>query len=680
MKNTAMFRKSLQIALFAFLFQTMSFQLAIPKSKPKIEKSEMLRKFKAVYRPEDFNEKNLVLKPSSTVINAFAKLTKNVKRIATNYYQFKRERARTKHSYIKYSKETNEDFLLTLRGLKEDGEVEKKEFVPTSSTGKKQNKIILIKNNTVTRIVDLPEHMTGAIVKGESPKGRKTNLETPPTSEPNENVQEPIEESSQTNIPDFHPIKIVFDEGLMYHAISEIIPSSPGSDEAKVAAKKQLILSKIINLLTVADSIIRRYIFISDKNPKTIEISKIECAVTTGTFMREPELTSGGIKVEGDLLVFVDIINDPKDRMIAQAAYCSSRSSTQMVHVGRMTLNLAMLAGENISMTKRFSQVLTVVHEIFHIIAFNNKLSSKFLSNKIEPNLKYLQMLSKSKIRPLVAKTNDHFTSAILPADLMVPSERINASLTVFSLEYIDNISEMMVTNKKFMENNFVMDQIYDFESFLQYKCEDKLPAKYSFYCSKSDKQNKPNGCDPSRLYKNVCSKTSSRPMENNCFERVAQIESVCIDDTIKNMKVGSIEEFGEDSRCFENFDAKREALCLKFQVNRQEIVIKNGGRDFKCTKSNKFVIIKGVKVKCPNIEEFITVYKKTNCEKMCYSNGTCNNGKCFCYEGFDPSTNCKDKLKESGRGTMFVKAAMANRPSNSVPIRYLKSDELTEL
>lgn len=55
--------------------------------------------------------------------------------------------------------------------------------------------------------------------------------------------------------------------------------------------------------------------------------------------------------------------------------------------------------------------------------------------------------------------------------------------------------------------------------------------------------------------------------------------------------------------------------------------------------------LLKGTKnthLICPNLEKFLTFYKKTNCKDFCNDNGFCSDGKCICYEGYEESTNCK--------------------------------------
>lgn len=72
-----------------------------------------------------------------------------------------------------------------------------------------------------------------------------------------------------------------------------------------------------------------------------------------------------------------------------------------------------------------------------------------------------------------------HWHPFYIPNDLMVPVERYDAIITIFSLSYIDSISEMMTTSKKNLQNNFLGDKVFDPQS-LDINCNtEEIPYEY---------------------------------------------------------------------------------------------------------------------------------------------------------------------------------------------------------
>ena len=384
----------------------------------------------------------------------------------------------------------------------------------------------------------------------------------------------------------------------------------------------------------------------------------MKCKEKDITFKPLPKFKAGKVSVDADLYVIINLIYSKNQRLIAQAENCDWDSKKKLATVGRLTLNLAKMALNEADLFGFFSETITVVHEIFHIIGFNSLLSKNFVDKKIEPLLNDLKNLRNAPIDALI--DNAHFSPALLPSDLMIPDERIDATLTTFSLEFIDNTSETMVTSKKFMQNNFLLDGIFSHAEFFSYKCPNTGDSQYPSYCTKEQKTKRPYGCDQSYLYKASCLLGPAKEFKNNCFLKMPDQANICIKERTAKKDTVTTEHFGFDSRCFENATPSKLSYCLQFRIEGQKVVVKVKNKEYVCSESGQVHKINPESFKCPKLDHFIETYEKTKCPNLCFGSGTCTNGKCYCYDGYDPATNCETRLKETGRGTVFVKELKA--------------------
>ena len=156
----------------------------------------------------------------------------------------------------------------------------------------------------------------------------------------------------------------------------------------------------------------------------------------------------------------------------------------------------------------------------------------------------------------------------------------------------------------------------------------------------------------------------SSTPLDNNCYERTNNSNYYCKDSRMNAKKNSRFEVYGENSRCFEG-DNKGTlySICLEFEVVNNKLFIVSFGKSYECTKENESIKIEqtegnyiySANILCPNPKEFIEIYKKTNCPYDCYGNGHCSDGKCICYDSYDPSTSCRTFLPNSVHSTSFI-------------------------
>jgi hypothetical protein len=270
--------------------------------------------------------------------------------------------------------------------------------------------------------------------------------------------------------------------------------------------------------------------------------------------------------------------------------------------------------------------------------------------NQLGEKYHNLNKLKDLPINPLIQE--GHWDPVYFGNDLMAPIERIDSALSIFTLEYIDLVSPEIKTDRSVLPNNFIFDEINDFKDFFTYKCTyAEHKAKYSSFCSPQEARRKEFSCDRSRMYKTVC---GQRQLTNNCFSKESHRKYICSNPFMPKEKYKTFETYGENSRCFETLvgGSKLHSLCLEFEINDVGVLIKSEGSQYQCTKKDELISMKTkkggktfmVQVKCPERKEFQTLYELTNCKQNCYGNGFCSNGKCDCFDGFDPSDHCKSK------------------------------------
>ena len=83
------------------------------------------------------------------------------------------------------------------------------------------------------------------------------------------------------------------------------------------------------------------------------------------------------------------------------------------------------------------------------VFGFSPTFNVKVKKMAADSDNDYLSKLKKlpPNLDPLIA--DEHWEPSLIPNDLMVPQERIDAILSIFSLEYLENISKKIKTNKQ---------------------------------------------------------------------------------------------------------------------------------------------------------------------------------------------------------------------------------------
>jgi hypothetical protein len=258
---------------------------------------------------------------------------------------------------------------------------------------------------------------------------------------------------------------------------------------------------------------------------------------------------------------------------------------------------------------------------------------------------------------------NSHWNETYLPNDIMISFSLINNIPTIYTLEYLDLVSDEIKTERDNLPNNYLLDEISNIKDFFTYKCGDNdTTSKYSAFCSKKQAQKGGSGCTRDRLYRSGCQTTI---LENNCVQNLAYKDNLCTNPN--NSTTSRFERFGKNSRCLnaEGSNGMPKSLCMEVEVKAKSLLIKAAGAQYECKKAGELVKVEVrdsgyiyyENIICPDIKDFNSMYEKTSCPYDCYGNGHCMNGKCSCYDGFDNKTDCRTVDRYSNNSARFTNA-----------------------
>jgi hypothetical protein len=445
----------------------------------------------------------------------------------------------------------------------------------------------------------------------------------------------------------------------------------------------QRYLSELKKTLTNVDSIVKSYLKIKDQKNVIWPISDIKTETCYGAPLKRFVMYLDSLgqtkilnnKLETDVLIIVRV-RKTDDKILASAGPCIVKNNRTII--GMMEINITnMTFSEKRTHFDKYSDTMTLLHELFHALAFNagiyNKLSFD-LKNINNPNNRLkdtsrFNYLNKMQYIPGQDPLldNEHWNQSYIPNDLMIPIERIDTLLTIFTLEYIEYVSiydEIKVFREN-LQHNYLASEIKDYQEFFRYKCNDKQPSIYPSFCSNAERMKIKSGCDSTYMFKAKCGGTK---LQNNCYERISNKYENCIakSDPSSGVSVKNFEKRGDTSRCFETPDQKA-SYCLRVNIENGIIKVMLPNDTFvSCTfsesgKPMKFSYDDGkgkkndFEILCPDIKRFTDYYNKMSCPDMCFGNGFCSNGECKCFEGYDPFTNCKTFSPKNTAETKFL-------------------------
>lgn len=398
-------------------------------------------------------------------------------------------------------------------------------------------------------------------------------------------------------------------------------------------------------ILEKTSAFLRLYIHIDKKDRKPIVLNGDVCGFD---FEKKVNLNT-------HLVLLVKLFeNDNANEVIIAKSKSCARSDTNRATVGVIKLNIEKLITPTSSQTAINNYILTVAHEILHILAFTKDNFKKIGVDKLQMNFRYLGMLVSSSFAFF---EKSHWIEDLIPNDIMIPYSRSNIIVTVFTLEMIELASKSYRVKRKYLPNDFFLESMPNLEEFYKYKCPIDKKPKYDFMCSNNDHIEKRNYCSTDYIFTSSCEKNERK---NGCHYKAINRNKNCMDIGSEGQsKFQHFEHLGFDSRCFETVDQKN-AFCLKFAVKENFIQVMVGNLIYDCKKSGQIIEIRilnrpSYKIKCPDIQKFIRIHGYTNCPDQCNFNGFCSNGKCLCYDGYDQKFNCGKKTKTGSSISMFT-------------------------
>lgn len=289
------------------------------------------------------------------------------------------------------------------------------------------------------------------------------------------------------------------------------------------------------------------------------------------------------------------------------------------------------------------------VHELLHIIAFNNN-NEHALKQKLSPQFPNLYRF-RDKLDDIMQYDSFHWNSLYFGNDLMTEYYKADSFLTVFSLEFIQLATAGYKTHRNAFGFDYVLDSIVDWDEYKRYRCPADRPSSYPNWVSPFDivKKEDNQGCHPSRMHIMTYDK---KPLKNKCHEKIVLPIGACTNSQLNSLPNANF-YYGKDSRCFTS--VKNQGFCLRFEIRSNilyvigelgEYVCKEKDRvikyQFKRTNSGQ---VSTVDIVCPDPTVFINDLVKWNCVDNCHNNGICINGKCSCFEGFDWRSDCKQPM-----------------------------------
>ena len=405
--------------------------------------------------------------------------------------------------------------------------------------------------------------------------------------------------------------------------------------------KMDHLLDFLLNLLTKTNAFIKSFIKFTG-NSEIIRIDKgfNQCSDGLETFgyaLTGDKFTQK-VEINADHVIFVYGV-DKNVNILASAKPCGAKGS-----IGMLRINFFKLAQLDKFSAMRHEKkwLRTIIHEVLHIFAFHKIILSDF-KMKVTEKLPYLFKLAKAEGDVLVDK-EAHWNPQYISNDLMIPVDRPDSIISIFSLEYLSLANSKFSTRMENLPMNPLIDSISDWSSYLKYQCSDNLPSEYPHMCSNIERlTNEGYGCSQNYEYRTLCGKNQ---FKNRCFERVAVASGMCMEERTQNSF--EFEYFGQDSRCLVANDIG--GICVKTSLQAGNFFMIVGSREVKCThkgEKHQFVVKEqeseiGISISCPDPSDFIKRYSQASCPDDCNNNGICNQGKCYCFEGYLESDHCR--------------------------------------
>ena len=356
-------------------------------------------------------------------------------------------------------------------------------------------------------------------------------------------------------------------------------------------------------------------------------------------------------KISSNFYIIIKGIDDWSSNKMVKGYQCIFDTITGKPNIGLIEINFRKIKVEKIYRKIIYSNFL---HEIFHVMGFDQNNFSKFLDD--DKNVRNSDSM--------ISSINDGdvtYTTVIMKNALDYAKEFYScASLEGLRLENENLPSENFQTH---WELTYFADDIMNPQLDLNNKLSQLtlLVMQFSNWYRFNTQMSEPvfwgknkgcdffNGCPTSSEFciekgKLSCSEDfSSRTIcqENAnsiCLLNLPTLESSCIFGQFRSEDDRNLEKIGPGSSCFiSSFNNKpNKASCFSSNCVDGKIEIYLGNDSTKICESNGQEVIQGdVKIICPNIQKFCDA-RNSRCPKDCSNQGICLiNNRCLCYSGW---------------------------------------------
>lgn len=438
---------------------------------------------------------------------------------------------------------------------------------------------------------------------------------------------------------------INFDFGPMHNQLKRLI---------KDEKDRKKLTDSIEDLVFSANTWLKRYIRIDKSEEPLVEPVDDDFICN---------YKAKGKKFNAHLVVVVEIFNkedhgdesandDPRAKTLAIGGNCAYNDK------GRADIGYLWFANieplKNLNDSLKMKRVVTVIHEILHIVAFYSRDIKEIQEKKILAKHKSLQNILKSKN---TIYSEGHWNRAYLKEDLMISTDNIYTSFTDYSLDMVESQAPGLVGNRQILTTNFVLKGIQNHMDLFNYTCKKGEEPKFDAFCSSQEVSFgfKSTKCSKDFRFVETCAANPDK--QSGCHLRIAVASGDCLNVDAANPKINPYARYGPDSRCFTLLQGQNPSIgmCLEFKITTdsggvKRVVIVFNNLTYSCTKDNEVLEIKiqdtnrKLDIQCPVINDFIGAVEYTHCPNNCHYKGICINQKCLCMGSYDENDHCKSK------------------------------------
>ena len=384
-------------------------------------------------------------------------------------------------------------------------------------------------------------------------------------------------------------------------------------------------------------------------------------SITFSIFYCDGVSSANGYSGSFDLLVIFRPENKPEASYFAAASVCIIDSNVKRPIVGSYYLNFA-----NMKVTPRreYSYFTVFLHELFHILGFNNEQYSSFAKDgggAFSNDQIYGQMLigtTSFKTLKLPRVTNfakahfscesltgvpieddggsgsegSHWEKLFLPSEFMNPVIDNYATITEFSMAILRDSGWYIIDTNSVQTallNKAETCALFEVCPKVRGYCD--LSAEGSAFCSSDYKT------------KSICGKSA---FSENCGYLINS-RSICeLEFDAEPLLKDATETYGPTARCIEWKTSQNKVIpkCHKTECingNTLKIILKDG-KSYTCSRIGEEIKVDSShSITCPDITDFCTKFAQ-RCSDDCYMNGAgmcMKDNTCFCFYGADPTT-----------------------------------------